>query len=134
LLKCSEFDYFPLHTMLCCISIATVVTETRHTVTVYVHCISCLEFRKVIFFYKTGGLLNQQCYKFDKATYILKYLHQRLPFCEEKSVPCKRRKEQVTILACCNNSGNHKLKRAFIEKCKETYGYKYSYKNISGLI
>jgi hypothetical protein len=38
------------------------------------------------------------------------------------------------ILACCSTSGDHKLKCASIEKCKETYGYKYSYKNISSLI
>ena len=47
LFKCSEFDYFPLHTILCCVSIAKLVMWTRHTVIVYVHCISCLEFRKV---------------------------------------------------------------------------------------
>jgi hypothetical protein len=65
---------------------------------------------------KNGGLSHEQLYNCDKIGLNFKMLHQELGLLMKSTPGYESNKERVTILACSNTSGNHKLKFAFIGK------------------
>lgn len=72
------------------------------------------------------GITGEQLYNCDESGLNFKMLPTKsLASREEKSAPgYKRSKERVTILACSNATGNHKLKLVFIGKSKKPRAFK----------
>lgn len=78
-------------------------------------------------FIESEGLTGDQIYNCDETGLNFRMLPEKsLASKEEKSVPGhKRSKERVTVMACCNATGEHKLKLCLIGKSKKPRAFKH---------
>ncbi|XP_023231971.1 jerky protein homolog-like [Centruroides sculpturatus] len=86
------------------------------------------QFKKIFQkFIKAEGLTREQLYKCDETGLNYKLLPAKsLAFKEEQSAQgFKTSKERVTILACSNATGEHKLKLGLIGKSKKPCAFKH---------